>query len=158
MVDVPLIANIHCLLLCACTFLIVPLCNADFLEDDFGDDMGYASGSKMPTESVDAPNLHHVPKEEHITEEEFDKMLEERYKPSSSFVTYAEDAYESKRSMETSTNLPSSTKDPVIWKVKCMVMINAIFIIMFKSGMLCIVTFKIGLVADFLLEKFTGWT
>lgn len=146
------------MLLCACTFILIALLvNADFLEDDFGDGMGGASGSKMPTQPVNAPNLYHTPKEEQITEEEFDKMLEERYKPGSSFVTYAEDTYESKRSMETSTFLPS-TKDPIIRKVKCMVMMIAIFIIMFKRGMSSIVTFKTGLLADFLLEKFTGWT
>ncbi|RVW97641.1 Protein RNA-directed DNA methylation 3 [Vitis vinifera] len=47
-------------------------------------------------------------------------MLEERYKDGSKFVTYAEDDYETKRSVQRNSLIPS-IKDPTIWKVKCMV-------------------------------------
>lgn len=57
-----------------------------------------------------------------MTEEEHEKMLEkmvqERYKPGSSFVTYAEDRVNSQRPIERST---VTTGDPILWKVKCMV-------------------------------------
>lgn len=64
-------------------------------------------------------NVPFIPKEEVMYEEEFDRMMEERYKEGSSFVTYAEDAFEIK-SMERNPHF-SSARDPIIWKVKCMV-------------------------------------
>ncbi|EOY18833.1 Kow domain-containing transcription factor 1, putative [Theobroma cacao] len=64
-------------------------------------------------------NLPFVPKEE-VIEEEFDKIMEERYKDGAGFVTYAEDSYEAKGSIDRNSALPSS-KDPTIWKVKCVV-------------------------------------
>lgn len=94
------------------------------MEDEFA--TVSVSGSKGRNETAKDPFVSFVPKEEQITEEEFDKMLEERYKPGSSFVTYAEDTYENKKSVETSTYLPSF-RDPVIWKVKCMVTILGLF-------------------------------
>lgn len=60
-----------------------------------------------------------VPKEE-VTEEEFDKMMEERYMSGAGFVTHAEDSYEAKGPVDTNSNV-SSSKDPTIWKVKCVV-------------------------------------
>ncbi|XVE99222.1 hypothetical protein REPUB_Repub03eG0178900 [Reevesia pubescens] len=62
-------------------------------------------------------NLPFVPKEE-VIEEEFDKMMEERYRDA--HVTYAEDSYEAKGSMDRNSTVPSA-KDPTIWKVKCVV-------------------------------------
>ncbi|OMP04197.1 hypothetical protein COLO4_09867 [Corchorus olitorius] len=64
-------------------------------------------------------NLPFVLKEE-VIEEEFDKMMEERYKDGAGFVTYAEDSYEDKESIDKNSDVPSS-KDPTIWKVKCVV-------------------------------------
>lgn len=55
-----------------------------------------------------------------MTEEELDKMMEERYKPGSSFVTYAEDRFKAKRSTDGEAMMPSH-REPIIWKVKCMV-------------------------------------
>lgn len=55
-----------------------------------------------------------------MSEEELEKMMEERYRPGSGFVKYAEDAYGSKRPMEVDAIIPSS-RDPTIWKIKCMV-------------------------------------
>ncbi|KAL4388557.1 hypothetical protein GQ457_09G028400 [Hibiscus cannabinus] len=65
-----------------------------------------------------AHNLPFVPKEE-VMEEEFDKMMEERYRDGARFTTYEED-YEAKGSIDKSSTLPPA-KDPVIWKVKCVV-------------------------------------
>lgn len=58
------------------------------------------------------------PKEEEINEEEFDRMMEERYKPGSGFFRYADD--DVKESIEMDALAPTS-KDPPIWKVKCAV-------------------------------------
>ncbi|XP_010452326.1 PREDICTED: protein RNA-directed DNA methylation 3-like [Camelina sativa] len=56
------------------------------------------------------------PKEEDINEEEFDRIMEERYKPGSGFLRYADD--DVKDSIEMDALAPTS-KDPPIWKVKC---------------------------------------
>lgn len=58
------------------------------------------------------------PKEEDINEEEFDRMMEERYKPGSGFLRYADD--DVKDAIEMDALAPTS-KDPPIWKVKCAV-------------------------------------
>ena len=87
---------------------------ADFLED------GFNTGLKVKNEPGKAHNLPFFPKEEELSEEELEKMLEERYKDGSKFVTYAEDDYETKRSVQRNSLIPS-IKDPTIWKVKCMV-------------------------------------
>lgn len=55
-----------------------------------------------------------------MSEEEIERILEQRYKPGAGFVTYAEDGYENKRSIGGNTYAPSA-KDPAIWKVKCTV-------------------------------------
>lgn len=90
----------------------------DFLEDEF--DTATAAMNFQKNEPSRATFIPVVPKEEEPTEEELEKMLQERYKPGSTFVTYAEDSYESKRTMEKPEYYPS-VKDPIIWKVKCMV-------------------------------------
>ncbi|RVW12274.1 Protein RNA-directed DNA methylation 3 [Vitis vinifera] len=90
------------------------LCTPDFLED------GFNTGLKVKNEPGKAHNLPFFPKEEELSEEELEKMLEERYKDGSKFVTYAEDDYETKRSVQRNSLIPS-IKDPTIWKVKCMV-------------------------------------
>ncbi|KAI3505681.1 hypothetical protein L1887_27854 [Cichorium endivia] len=46
--------------------------------------------------------------------------MEERYKPGSTFVKYAEDRTEAAKTDERSTHV-SYVDDPTIWKVKCMV-------------------------------------
>ncbi|KAK3007686.1 hypothetical protein RJ639_013726 [Escallonia herrerae] len=86
----------------------------DFLEEEFGSEV------KVKNEPVKAPHLPLLPKEEEMTEEELEKMLEERYKPGSNFIRCAEDGYEAKRLIERDAII-ASAKDPTIWKVKCMV-------------------------------------
>lgn len=54
-----------------------------------------------------------------MSEDELERMLGERYKPGSGFVTYAEDD-EHKNSIDRVVYEPSA-KDPTIWKVKCTV-------------------------------------
>ncbi|KAK4385688.1 protein RNA-directed DNA methylation 3 [Sesamum angolense] len=55
-----------------------------------------------------------------MSEEELERMFEERYKPGAGFVTYAEDGDEHKKSVDRGIYVPSA-KDSKIWKVKCMV-------------------------------------
>ena len=93
------------------------LLKLDSLEDEFDT---AAAAMQFQSEPSRAPFLPFVPKVEEPTEEELEKMLQERYKPGSTFVTYAEDNYESKRTVEMPEHCPS-VKDPIIWKVKCMV-------------------------------------
>ncbi|XVE75438.1 hypothetical protein DITRI_Ditri12bG0093900 [Diplodiscus trichospermus] len=64
-------------------------------------------------------NIPFVPKEE-VIEEEFDKIMEERYRDGAGFVKYAEDSYEAKGPIDRNSTAPSS-KDPTIWKIKCVV-------------------------------------
>ncbi|XP_050387410.1 protein RNA-directed DNA methylation 3-like [Argentina anserina] len=59
-----------------------------------------------------------IPKDEVVDEEEFERMMEERYRTASTYVTYAEDNYEKKRSVDGPVLEPSA-RDPIIWKVKC---------------------------------------
>lgn len=58
------------------------------------------------------------PKEEEINEEEFDRIMEERYKPGSGFFRYADD--DVKSSIEMDALVPTA-HDPPIWKIKCAV-------------------------------------
>lgn len=78
------------------------------------------SGSKFKVNNDPGKASYHSEvKEEVMSEEEYDRMMEERYKPGSSYVTYAEDSHDKQTSVE-SIYVPSA-KDPTIWKVKCMV-------------------------------------
>lgn len=76
---------------------------------------------KDKNEPSKAQSLPSFPKEEEVSEEELDRILEERYKSGSKFVTYADDNnYETKRSVDRNAFVPLSER-PAIWKVKCMV-------------------------------------
>ncbi|CAA2971924.1 Putative transcription elongation factor SPT5 homolog 1 [Olea europaea subsp. europaea] len=86
----------------------------DYEEEEF------AIEGEVKNEPGKPPQYPCFPKEEEMSEEELERMLEERYKTGSTFVTYAEDGYEHKRSTDRDIYLPSA-KDPTIWKVKCMV-------------------------------------
>ncbi|XVF83034.1 hypothetical protein PTKIN_Ptkin16aG0100000 [Pterospermum kingtungense] len=100
--------------------------SADVDDDDSGDDsemddffLEEEPDLNVNNEPGKAHDLPFVPKEE-VDEEEFDKLMEERYRNAAAFVTHAEDSYEAKGSIDTNSNVPSS-KDPNIWKVKCVV-------------------------------------
>ncbi|XP_022765470.1 protein RNA-directed DNA methylation 3 isoform X2 [Durio zibethinus] len=99
---------------------------ADFDYNDSSDDSDFDNYfmEEQPdlngnNKSEKTHNLPFVPKEE-VIEEEFDKMMEERYRDGAGFVTYAEDSYEAKGSIDRNSTV-SSSKDPTIWKVKCVV-------------------------------------
>lgn len=79
-----------------------------------GDESGY--GYKGGKETGKAAGVPYV-KEEEMSEEEFERMMENRYKPGSALVTYAEDDH---KSSVDHIYVPSD-KDATLWKVKCMV-------------------------------------
>lgn len=85
---------------------------------DFVDNVA-EPGPKVTSEPGKSANTPFIPKEEVIDEEEFDKIMEERYNNSSTYFSYAED-FENKSSTGGGLVLPSE-KDPIIWKVKCVV-------------------------------------
>ncbi|KAI4373052.1 hypothetical protein MLD38_011220 [Melastoma candidum] len=87
----------------------------DFMEEEF--DSGPNKNIKSNVSKANC--LPIFPKEEQF-EEEIDKMMEERYKKGASFVRYAEDDFETKKFIEKDSH-PQTTKEPIIWKVKCMV-------------------------------------
>ncbi|GFZ14691.1 kow domain-containing transcription factor 1 [Actinidia rufa] len=85
-------------------------------------------------------------------------MLEERYERGSGFVTYAEDAFGAKSSYEGNVVIPSS-KDPTIWKVKCMVgrERHSAFCLMQKYVDLLSLGTKLQIISAFALENVKGF-
>lgn len=107
--------------------LFFSLLKTDFLEDEFNTHVN------VQTEPEKTDHLPFLQKMEDMSVEELEKMVLERYKPGSSLITYAEDACETKQSFEPNTVMPYVEKvipyseDPIIWKVKCMVMCLILF-------------------------------
>lgn len=83
-------------------------------------DEEFATESEVQKEPGKTTHLPFIPKEEEMDEEEFDKMMEERYKTGSSSVTYAGDDYETKKWVDRDS-LVHLDKEPLVWKVKCTV-------------------------------------
>ena len=82
------------------------------MEEDFDIEL------KVKQEPGKTQNTPIVPKEEEMDEEEFDRMMEERYRHHPALVRYAEDSQALDRDA-----ILLSKKDPTIWKVKCMVLL-----------------------------------
>ncbi|CAA7033948.1 unnamed protein product [Microthlaspi erraticum] len=92
-------------------------CDVDDFLNDFDDEPEVEASGK--DDKVKTGNSAFcVPKEEEINEEEFDRMMEERYKPGSGFIRYADD--DVKSSIEMDALVPTA-QDPPIWKVKCVI-------------------------------------
>ncbi|KAL5717037.1 hypothetical protein ACHQM5_010120 [Ranunculus cassubicifolius] len=95
-------------------------------DDDDDDDLDFDSDSM---EEVNAGktgkggktrDLPFFPKEEEMSDDELEQYLEERYKPGSRHVVYAEDRRPTEVSDEQDYVIPSEG-DPHIWRVKCTV-------------------------------------
>ncbi|CAI0410893.1 unnamed protein product [Linum tenue] len=86
---------------------------SDFDEEEFDVEL------KVKKEPGKAQSIPFFPKEEQMDEDEFDKMMEERYKDGAGFVRYADDPFEAKL-VERDSLLALAT-DATIWKVKCMI-------------------------------------
>lgn len=76
-------------------------------------------GTNIKNDQFKSHNLPVFPKEEEF-EEEFDKIMEERYKNVPAFLRFAEDEHNIRRFVEEDSSIPSLT-DPTTWKVKCAV-------------------------------------
>lgn len=73
----------------------------------------------MKNEPAKAHGFPSFPKEEEMDEEEFDRMMEERYGDNARFATFAGEEYDDK-TVELNISI-SSESMPTIWKVKCTV-------------------------------------
>lgn len=76
-----------------------------------------------------------------LSGEELENLVEERYRPSSSFITYAEGEYEPRRlaaesavalyeptrTLVAGNAMAPSSEDPTTWKVKCVVCFSHIW-------------------------------
>ncbi|KAL5735057.1 hypothetical protein ACOSP7_032918 [Xanthoceras sorbifolium] len=139
---------------------------ADVDEDDASDDSFFNdlmeedldTHLKVKNELGKAHNLPFIPKEEEVDEEEFDKMMEERFKQGSRFINYAEDDYENKRLVERDYRMPSS-EDPTMWKVKCMVgrERHSAFCLMQKFADLKSLGTKLQIISAFAVEHVKGF-
>ncbi|KAK6933434.1 NGN domain [Dillenia turbinata] len=98
----------------------IDLFDDDDVGADFLDELLNQEVPDVKSEPGKAHIFPVIPKEEELSDGELENMVQERYRDGSGFVTYAEDGYDTKGSSERHFFMPSS-KDPVIWKVKCMV-------------------------------------
>ncbi|KAK4367078.1 hypothetical protein RND71_014958 [Anisodus tanguticus] len=123
----------------------------DLLEEEFGNNV------EIKNEPVRTPQLP-VVKEEEMDGEELEQMLRERYRPGSSFVTYAEDKDERKRQFQQDTIVPT-LKDPTIWKVKCTVgrEKHSAFCLMQKYVDLLALGTKLQIISVFALDHVKGF-
>ncbi|KAG7998445.1 hypothetical protein I3843_01G259300 [Carya illinoinensis] len=122
-----------------------------FMEEEF------FSEPNIKRETENAQDIPLVPKEE-INEDDFDKIMEERYKTGSDFSTFAGDDYDNKRSIERNSLIPSA-KDPTIWKVKCMVgrERQSAFCLMQKYVDLKLLGSKLQIISAFALDQMKGF-
>ncbi|KAL2930612.1 Protein RNA-directed DNA methylation 3 [Bienertia sinuspersici] len=98
------------------------------------------------------------PKEEELSGDELEKMLAERYRTKSGYVRYAEDDYDSKRSVDKSFLIPSVV-EPTIWKVKCKVgrEKNTVFCLIQKFVDLKELGNKLQIISAFAVEHIKGF-
>ncbi|ESQ40338.1 hypothetical protein EUTSA_v10015856mg, partial [Eutrema salsugineum] len=96
------------------------------------------------------------PKEEELNEEEYDRIMEERYKPGSGFVRYADD--DVKTSIEMDALVPTA-KDPPLWKVKCAIgrEKHSVFCLMHKFVELRKIATKLHILSVFAVEHVKGF-
>lgn len=134
--------------------------DSDSLSDDFFDDDFLADFNVDPKVKSEPGRFDQVPfwpKEEELSGDELEKMLEERYRRGSGYVRYAEDDYESKRSVDKSEFMPSV--EPTIWKVKCKVgrEKNTVFCLIQKFVDLKVLGTKLQIISAFAVEHIKGF-
>lgn len=88
--------------------------STDFLDEDFD------TAPTMKNGPAKAHGLPFFPKEEVMDEEEFDRMMEERFGDGSRFATYAGEEYDDK-TVELNSMPTAAESMPTIWRVKCTV-------------------------------------
>lgn len=127
-----------------------------FEDDDFLDE--FDSEPKVKSEPGRSEQVRLFPKEEELSGDELEKMLEERYKSGSGYVRYAEDDYDNKRSVDRSFLIPS-VMEPTIWKVKCKVgrERHTVFCLMQKYVDLKVLGTKLQIISAFAVEHIKGF-
>ncbi|XP_010032136.2 protein RNA-directed DNA methylation 3 isoform X1 [Eucalyptus grandis] len=132
----------------------------DSSDDSIFDDEGFMEEvdavQNLKNDAFKAHNLPVFPKEEQF-EEEFDKIMEARYRDGSALVRFA-DEYDAKDSVEVGSGMPS-VKDPVVWKVKCTVgrERNSAFCLMQKYVDLMSLGNKIQIISAFAIDHVKGY-
>ncbi|XP_010543567.1 PREDICTED: protein RNA-directed DNA methylation 3 isoform X2 [Tarenaya hassleriana] len=123
--------------------------------DDMEDDAEPEKNDKNNPAKTSDPAFV-FPKEEEIDEEEYDKMMEDRYKPGSGFGRYTDD--DVKRSIEMDSLAPTS-KDPLLWKIKCVTgrEKHSVFCLMHKFVELRKLHTKLQIISSFFLEHVKGF-
>ncbi|PKI74559.1 hypothetical protein CRG98_004886 [Punica granatum] len=125
-------------------------------DDDFFEEEEYDLGTNDKNDQSKSHSLPVFPKEEEF-EEEFDKMMEERYKNASAFLRFAEDEPDLRRFVEEDASIPS-IKDPTTWKVKCAVgrERNSAFCLMQKYVDLQALGKKLQIISAYAVEHMKG--
>ncbi|KAF8039122.1 hypothetical protein BT93_B1617 [Corymbia citriodora subsp. variegata] len=132
----------------------------DSSDDSIFDDEGFMEEvdavQNLKNDAFKAHNLPVFPKEEQF-EEEFDKIMEARYRDGSALVRFA-DEYDAKDSVDVGSGMPS-VKDPVVWKVKCTVgrERNSAFCLMQKYVDLMSLGNKIQIISAFAIDHVKGY-
>uniref|UniRef100_A0A1J3I9E5 Putative transcription elongation factor SPT5-like protein 1 n=1 Tax=Noccaea caerulescens TaxID=107243 RepID=A0A1J3I9E5_NOCCA len=126
----------------------------DFLNDI--DDEPEVEASGKDDKGVKGNSSFVDPKEEEINEEEYDRMMEERYKPGTGFIRYADD--DVKSSIEMDALVPTA-QDPPIWKVKCAIgrERHLVFCLMHKFVELRKIGNKLQILSVFSVEHVKGF-
>lgn len=124
--------------------------------EDFIDDIDF--DPKVKSEPGKFESVRVFPKEEELSGDELEKMLEERYGSGSGLVRYAEDGYDSKRSVDKDI-LTRSASLPTIWKVKCKVgrERHTVFCLMQKYVDLKELGTKLQIISAFAVEHIKGF-
>ncbi|ESQ43680.1 hypothetical protein EUTSA_v10015730mg, partial [Eutrema salsugineum] len=127
------------LMVCLCYYLV------KYLEDEPGVEAnGEDDNAKQGSSSFVFPK------------EEYDRFMEERYKPGSGFVRYADD--DVKSSIEMDALVPTA-KDPPLWKVKCAIgrETHLVFCLMHKFVELRKIATKLHILSVFSVEHVKGF-
>ncbi|GMH13299.1 hypothetical protein Nepgr_015140 [Nepenthes gracilis] len=130
----------------------------DFSDFDYDFSYDYGTESKGKSEAGKSQQLPFLPKEEELSGDELERILEERYRNGSQYVRYADDDYEMKRSEDGSFVLPY-LPDPPIWKVKCKVgrEKHTVFCLMQKYVDLKLLGTKLQIISAFAVEHIKGF-
>ncbi|KAF3434058.1 hypothetical protein FNV43_RR25161 [Rhamnella rubrinervis] len=129
--------------------------NDDFLNNFMDEEFATEAREKEPAKTYSIP---FIPKEEEMDEEEFDKMMDARYKNGSGFVTYADDGYENKKWIDRDSPVHLDN-EPIVWKVKCAVGRErfSAFCLMQKFVDLKSLGTKLQIISAFSVERIKGF-
>ncbi|XP_061363980.1 protein RNA-directed DNA methylation 3 [Gastrolobium bilobum] len=143
--------------------------DAAYVEDDDedSDDSDFSDGffdEDFDTLPMGEPAKGHgslpfIPKEEVMDEEEFDRMMEERYGECSRFVTFAGDEFDDKAMEPNSLHTGVKELTPTIWKVKCTVGRERLsaFCLMQKFADLKSLGTKLQIISAFAVDHIKGF-